>query len=366
MKVKVRFLIILAFIAAVALSAVSSCKKSDSEKTREYLEGSIRMNGWPSYIEVGDVFSIKISGVRHPKQGTDGHSLGFYYTISSIMDNPDTVYRTGVNPLPVPMDNVPVDVYDFFGLDTLGTFSFVGAVYAEDGMDYYPAIITTSITTVDVDRSLPQALVDKSLPYFCDEREVELLDMCYNYIECDTLYNPYNVYWMQQNLAYLGSGRGYYNFDIMSRMFGRYYTWEEAQTACPEGWRLPTDQDWADLANVINPGEFYVPGEDFNNIAGALKVDASFNGNRMWEFWPSSPVTSESTFHALPSGYCNAGAELEFKGITDFACFWTADSVDEDNAYYRYIYTEDDNLKLGVGDKKTLAISVRCVADKQE
>lgn len=367
MKVKVRFPIIILCIAAMAVFGAASCKKSNTtETTREYLDGNIRVKGWPSYIEVGDVFSIKISGVRHPKRNTSGHSLGFYYTIGGIMDEPDTVYRTGVNPLPEPMDNVPVDINDFFGLDTLGTFTFVGNVYAEDYMNYYPSTITSTITTVDIERSLPQARVDKNLPYFYDEREPEELDMCYNYIECDTLGNPYNVYWMQHNLAYLESGRGYYNFDVMSRMFGRYYTWEEAQTACPEGWRLPTDQDWADLANVVNPNGFYTPGEDFKNIAGALKVNASFNGNRMWEFWPTSDITSTSTFHALPTGYCNAGTELEYKGIQDFACFWTADSVDADNALYRYIYTQDDDLKLGVGDKKTLAISVRCISDKEE
>ncbi len=353
-------------IAALAASGVSSCKKNNgSEKTRDYLKGSLRVKGWQSYIGVGDTFSIKISGVTHPKQNTPGHTLGFYYTISGIMDSPDTVYRTGVNPLPVPMDNVPVDIYDFFGTDTLGTFTFVGAVYAEDYMDYYPSTVTSSITTVDVERSLPQSCVDKSRMYFKDERELPELDMCYNVIKLDTLGNPYKVYWMQHNLAYLGSGRSYYNFDIMSRMFGRYYTWEEAQTACPEGWRLPTDQDWADLANVVNPLGAYEAGEDFRNIAGALKVDASFNGRSMWEYWPESLITSTSTFHALPCGYCNAGAEQEFKGIQDFACFWTADSVDGDNAYFRYIYTQEDDLKIGVADKKFMAMSVRCISDNE-
>lgn len=367
MNVKVRFSILALLCAAlVAISGVSSCKKSNSETTRLYLNGTLRVKGWQSYIGVGETFSVKISGVSHPKQDTQGHTLGFYYTISGVMEHPDTVYKTGVNPLPTPMDNVPVEINDFFGTDTLGTFTFVGAVYAEDYMDYYPSTITNYITTVDVERSLPQARVDKDRPYLCDERELEELDMCYNYVEADTLGNPYPLRWMQHNLAYLGSGRGYYNFDIMSRMFGRYYTWEEAQTACPEGWRLPTDQDWAAFANVVNPNGFYTPGKDFDNIAGTLKVDASFNGKSMWEYWPESMITSTSTFHALPCGYCNAGAELEFKGIQEFACFWTADSVNSSDAYYRYIYTGDDDLKLGVGDKKTLAISVRCVSDRKD
>ncbi|MBQ0096136.1 MAG: fibrobacter succinogenes major paralogous domain-containing protein [Bacteroidales bacterium] len=367
MNVKVRFSIITLLCAAlVAISGVSSCKKSNSEKTKQYLNGSLRVKNWPSYIGVGETFSVKISGVSHPKQGTEGHKLGFYYSISDISKTTDTVYRVGVNPLPVPMDNVPVDIPDFDGLDTLGTFSFVGTVYPEDNNDYYSSTVSYSITTIDAERSLPQARVDKSRPYFCDGRELEELDMCYNYIEADTLGNPYNLLWMQQNLAYLGSGRGYYNYDIMSRMFGRYYTWEEAQTACPDGWRLPTDQDWADLANTVNPQGFYTPGKNFENIAGALKMDARFNGLDMWEYWPESVITSTSTFHALPCGYCNAGAALEFKGIQEFACFWTADSVDGDDAYYRYIYTGEDDLKLGVGDKKALAISVRCVSDKKD
>ena len=32
---------------------------------------------------------------------------------------------------------------------------------------------------------------------------------------------------------------------------GNLYTWEEANTLCPDGWRLPTDEDWKNLERAL-------------------------------------------------------------------------------------------------------------------
>jgi len=32
------------------------------------------------------------------------------------------------------------------------------------------------------------------------------------------------------------------------KTYGRLYTWEAAQRACPEGWHLPSDEEWYHLA----------------------------------------------------------------------------------------------------------------------
>ena len=53
--------------------------------------------------------------------------------------------------------------------------------------------------------------------------------------------------WMVENLNYKEGGFCYDNNSYNCERFGRLYTWKAAQNACPEGWRLPTDEEWNDL-----------------------------------------------------------------------------------------------------------------------
>ena len=50
--------------------------------------------------------------------------------------------------------------------------------------------------------------------------------------------------------------------------FGRFYSWNDAQTACPTGYRLPTKAEWElEIAGFANHG-----GQDANGAWGSLKL----------------------------------------------------------------------------------------------
>lgn len=49
--------------------------------------------------------------------------------------------------------------------------------------------------------------------------------------------------WMVNNLNYDTDNSLCINENYCFE-FGRKYDWNEAQTACPKGWRLPSDSDW--------------------------------------------------------------------------------------------------------------------------
>lgn len=59
--------------------------------------------------------------------------------------------------------------------------------------------------------------------------------------------------WMAENLDfYTPSGSWYYADDSLTHSkFGRLYNWETAQTVCPSGWHLPSDDEWMDLEEAI-------------------------------------------------------------------------------------------------------------------
>lgn len=362
------FVLALLFCAACA----SSCKKDDSEATKKYLNGSLKHEDFPIYVLAGHSFTYKVAGVWHPlvRFTEEGHHLGYYYTIPGLMIKADTVYQANaVNHLSMidMHDPVTVDIFESEYPDTLGTFSLSGVVFPEDSDIYYSSSVSSTVTTVDPDRSIPQIAFDITKPYFLDERD----GTPYNYIQADTTGAGYSYPWMQQNLAYAGEtgklGRPYGDLEDVNYLFGRYYTWEEAQSACPKNWRLPTEQDWVNLANSVNPDGGYGEYEDFVGFACHLKIDAKFNGAKMWEFWPEAPVWSNSMMHVIPTGYCANVSGNDFKGLGEYAFFWCADTnpYDPGKALYRYCHCRENDFKLGTTDKNTMAMHVRCVYDPE-
>ena len=53
--------------------------------------------------------------------------------------------------------------------------------------------------------------------------------------------------------------------------------------------------------------------------------------------------------------------EASFKGLYEYAVFWTADEASTEEAYYRYLFQQSSELKIGKADKKYFGASVRCV-----
>jgi uncharacterized protein (TIGR02145 family) len=60
--------------------------------------------------------------------------------------------------------------------------------------------------------------------------------------------------WLTQNLDIKTEPSFCYdNSEVNCNKYGRLYTWESAQLACQslnDGWRLPTDDEWRDLAKL--------------------------------------------------------------------------------------------------------------------
>lgn len=351
-------------LALAAILPVSCNKDNETEETKLYLNGNMSIEGEYYYVELGNTIDFRVYNVSHPlaSSSSTGHRLGLYYKITGLMEDYDTLYNATVNPLKDPVD-VSFSLHQFESTDSLGTFSLSVYVYPEDSDKYYSSSRTISITTVDLERSVPELAFDPMLPYVTDFRGP--LELSYNYTCYDEEGKELPNAWLTRNMSYLGSGKGYYGVDDMSYLFGRYYTYEEALDACPEGWRLPSDNDWAELANAVAGTWEYMPYTDFKGAARHFKYAATFNGSELWEFWPDAPVLGTSGLNMIPIGFCNAALERDFNGFPDYACFWTADEnpFEPGQAYYRYLVSGDDDFKLGSADVKSMAMSVRCVAE---
>ena len=160
--------------------------------------------------------------------------------------------------------------------------------------------------------------------------------------------------WFAENLNY-NTGDGNNNswcfggWPECCDIYGRLYTWEAARSACPEGWHLPSDDEWTTLIDFLG-------GEDV--AGGKLKSETGWflNGNG----------TNSVLFTALPGGWrsddppWNTFAEKGRKGF-----WWSATDTtvySATRAWYRGMYYGNGIVGRNDGNKE-FGFSVRCVKD---
>lgn len=330
-------LIALIGAATAALCVLAGCKKDDSTVTANYLDGSVSYT-IPAFVAAGDVLDVTPTGVSHP----DGDPYGYYWYVETLKTKRDTSKsltddRSGRFTYEIP--------------DTIGTFTLSVSAYATD---YYPSTRSRDFTILHPTRSLTETGIEAADPSFTDTRDGQR----YAYTTVA------GTDWMRENLAWAGAGVSYDRCPAADPVFGRYYSWEEAKSACPSGWHLPTDAEWTALVSAASGASGLAAGADFATGAGLLMAPALLNTEKLWEFWPEVEITDAAGFCALPLGYGNLAATAtgSFTGLKEYAVFWTADAAADPNlALYRYLHVRRPEVYLGAGDRKAFVASVRCV-----
>ena len=322
----------------LVLSVVASCKKEEVDKT--YMDGTLRVShNIPRYVSAGETYTMSATGITAP----DGTGVGYSFR----------------NPISKRTDTT--SVYSYTVPDSLGTFSILVTAFPEKSVDLYYSSTSSVVFTVVSDARVGGSL--ENLPVSLDSKTADLYSRTYVTLDrggCE---------WICSNLSRIDRdvsgnevyGRSYLDCPAMQNIVGAYYTWEEAQTACPEGWRLPSDEDWVALMKTCGAPESLEPLQDSSSGAGALMVKATVNGDAMLEYFRGVTITGQSNINVLPAGYATVSdGAYSFTGFGSYAAFWTSSELG-DSGVYRYIYQENDNVYVGLADKKAFAASVRCV-----
>ncbi|MBR6002304.1 MAG: hypothetical protein IK045_05540 [Bacteroidales bacterium] len=362
-------ILIAVLIAVLAVPALFSCKKN-TEETIPSLAGSI-YSYVPPYVERGDAFTVKASGIYAYE---DDAEIVYRIKVDTVQTeyvtfDPEAGFRVELGEDEA---NFPNGAYTVYILASAEGYYSTSAAYQFN-------IIEPGMTG---DGSLTGLGID---PEDSDKIEADGEDYYFKQIGSGC--------WLRHNLAVTAPaseyeaegyekdpsipveepifGGVYYCCSVMGDILGRYYTYEEAMQACPSGWHLPTEAEWAALA--IEAGaedKTYETGESFKGVAGSLKALASLNGLKLWEFWPQSEASDKLGFAALPSGYSvripgGDGRSDSFFCITEYATFWTADEYSDDStkAWYRFITDTGSDMYAALADKSSFGASVRCVKD---
>ena len=158
---------------------------------------------------------------------------------------------------------------------------------------------------------------------------------------------------MAENLDYYdGSSRCYEDKTNYCKRDGALYNWTSAKRACPAGWHLPKDEEWATLENTV--GGASTAGTKLKATSGWLDSTGKkpLNG------------TDDFGFSALPAGVSgvyvssNGAPSKIFSKNGSVGSWWTASDKGNDG-FYRSI--SEAKSESASANKTNVYYSVRCV-----
>lgn len=162
-----------------------------------------------------------------------------------------------------------------------------------------------------------------------------------------------NQIWMAENLNFHCPGSSCYNNeDSICDIYGRLYNWHLATTVCPDGWHLPSQEEWTNLELKLGWGSY---NDIFKEKGGGKLKSISSD---LWEN-PNKYATNETGFSALPGGM---RSENMFSGLGYSAYFWTSSSDNREFSTSKYL-SYDAGYILKQKQRKNRGMSVRCVKD---
>jgi uncharacterized protein (TIGR02145 family) len=157
-----------------------------------------------------------------------------------------------------------------------------------------------------------------------------------------------------------------YNNNASSELdtYGALYNWyavTNVHNIAPEGWHIPTDDEWKKLEMTL--GMSQSEADDSDRYRGTDE-GSKLAGNA--DLWNSGNLESNSGFGtsgftALPSGARVYDSDrYSFVNYTGF--FWSATELNSTNAWHRNVtYKNSDILRLN--NDKRFGFAIRCVKD---
>jgi uncharacterized protein (TIGR02145 family) len=160
--------------------------------------------------------------------------------------------------------------------------------------------------------------------------------------------------WLKENLNLdTENSRTYEDDPANGQSYGRLYNWEEANSACPPGWHLPTYDDWCTLVQHVD-GSATCAQETEVGIDAGFKLKAN-NG------WLDQQSGSDQFgFRAQPAGYFSDGGSFEELGRN--GRFWSSTEASDGSGSFWSMNTKTTKIVNGKTAKGGL-LSVRCIKD---
>ncbi len=186
-----------------------------------------------------------------------------------------------------------------------------------------------------------------------------------------------NRCWMKENLRVGTFLQGKYNMSdngviekycynnslIYCQTYGALYQWDEmmqytsqagAQGICPEGWHLPSDDEWKQLEMHLgmDQSQADMVGYRGTDEGNKLKSDIGWSNN--------GNGSNSINFSAVPGGYRHAGKS--FRYLSKSGSWWSSSEHRSLRVWRRGLYHDNGMVRRNHHDKMD-GLSVKCVRD---
>ncbi len=326
------------FCLAFALSIVlfSSCKKKDPEDDSRYMTG-FPVFDLPSHLLVNTPLTLEASGITDPESGLEYKWTTTGFSVDSIAGQSVTI-------------NTPA---------TWGSYTVILTI---SHPDYVNKVVSKSTSVIDITSPESFSGVATGPGMFTDIRDGRV----YNYVKIGKLN------WFTSNLKWKQTGQPYNFTPALSEIYGMLYTWNQAtggvaasglangpKGVCPEGWSIPTREDWENLGLALNSSAVSFDS-DWPGLGSKATAKAVLNGNGIWKYSPNNNGENTLGWNALPGGSSTNNFK-SFANISLFGFWWSASQRDSANGEYRFIHFDNANFPYNYAGKAFFGASVRCV-----
>jgi len=159
--------------------------------------------------------------------------------------------------------------------------------------------------------------------------------------------------WMASNLNYKTATWSYcYNdIDTNCNIYGRMYTRDDSQIACPPGWKLPSDGEWITMLNKVE------------DVYGGLQNHGTFEARKgslaaknLQSAIPWCQGTDTLWFSALPGGFW----EWSYVWLNSYVVFRTSGKSGGNGLRPYFMCSMQPWINIGQ-NARTSRYSVRCI-----
>lgn len=219
------------------------------------------------------------------------------------------------------------------------------------------------------EREKPQVSFDR----FTDSRDIEIQDTVKTWfglftkittrkISSKKQYKTVKIgdqIWMAENLNYASKESRCYD-DLQSNCdkYGRLYPKDESLVVCPDGWHLPSIDEFKTLISTV------LDLDKTNSKAGALL--------RSKTGWTKRKGIDEFGFNVLPAGFFDGDIDPEYQKhlwLGEWASFWSSTSINDwQTEVFVSSGTErslhDIDYPIGITSNKNFS-SIRCIKNQE-
>jgi uncharacterized protein (TIGR02145 family) len=151
----------------------------------------------------------------------------------------------------------------------------------------------------------------------------------------------------------------FFNPSNNPRKYGYLYNWRAALEICPEGWHLPSKEEWEKLIDYVKSNSDYCCDGKTKNTAKSFASNNGWNEATGKCQVGNDPIANNTTgFNAIPTGTYSEN----YSSFGSQAVFWTSTEGAPETAFYYALVFNFSYIQRGAFYKKS-GYAVRCVRD---